>query len=528
MSADSERYRVAKENQNVFREAIKSCMGGSVAQLKEICTEFLSQNLDYSPEEFFTGFQSEGRTLLHMAASSGHPHMFQYILSQINTPPDVVNVKDLRGFTPLINATISESSDIMKSLLALGADVNLRNNDGAAAVHFAAGDGSVERVRLLHEAGAQLDLTSQSGSPLHWAAGKARAETVLYLLQQKVDFNRPTAEGLPAVLIAAAASCDKGVQYLVEAGADIDTVVAGGLTTLHICAENGLSVAVTSILLTPTGRKCCAMLTLEGNSPLHLAAMAQQRDVVRSLIPLSDLTFITPLSEPPLAVPPAVVLAMPPVAAVTVTEDLLERVITEGQKRLQAWEAAHQQKQDAKQEKSSEFDKMGTRTVAAGAGTGVDGNGISAEARAAAGAKKELGNKAYKSGDFQLAVDLYTDALYLNKFESALWSNRSAVYLSMGKNSDALRDAEICRQLRPDWVRGAYRLASARLALGLFEDAAVAAFEGVKLDNKSEEMKLLLQKCVRQGQEDHKSKVAREMEKSQGGRGGAADQPCAL
>jgi ankyrin repeat protein len=147
-------------------------------------THHTPQNLDYSPEDFFTGFQSEGRTLLHMAASSGHPHMFQYILSQINPPPDVVNVKDLRGFTPLINATISESSDIMKSLLALGADVNLRNNDGAAAVHFAAGDGSVERVRLLHEAGAQLDLTSQSGSPLHWAAGKARAETMLYLLQQ--------------------------------------------------------------------------------------------------------------------------------------------------------------------------------------------------------------------------------------------------------------------------------------------------------------------------------------------------------
>jgi hypothetical protein len=63
---------------------------------------------------------------------------------------------------------------------------------------------------------------------------------------------------------------------------------------------------------------------------------------------------------------------------------------------------------------------VGTRTVAeevgtgveteetvgagAGAGTGVDGNGISAEARAAAGAKKELGNKAYKSGDLQVCV----------------------------------------------------------------------------------------------------------------------------
>jgi hypothetical protein len=85
----------------------------------------------------------------------------------------------------------------------------------------------------------------------------------------------------------------------------------------------------------------------------------------------------------------------------------------------------------------------------------------------------------------------------------------------MGKNIEALKDAEICRNLRPTWVRGAYRLASARLALGQFEDAAVAAFEGVKLDNSNGEMKALLQKCVRMGQEEHKAGLAREAQKSQ-------------
>ena len=45
----------------------------------------------------------------------------------------------------------------------------------------------------------------------------------------------------------------QGVKYLVEAGADIGIIVSGNLTTLHICAENGLAAAVTAILQTETG-----------------------------------------------------------------------------------------------------------------------------------------------------------------------------------------------------------------------------------------------------------------------------------
>ena len=43
--------------------------------------------------------------------------------------------------------------------------------DGAAAVHFAAGDGSISRLSLLIDAGANIEAVSQSGTALHWAAG---------------------------------------------------------------------------------------------------------------------------------------------------------------------------------------------------------------------------------------------------------------------------------------------------------------------------------------------------------------------
>ena len=76
----------------------------------------------------------------------------------------------------------------------------------------------------------------------------------------------------------------------------------------------------------------------------------------------------------------------------------------------------------------------------------------------------------------------------------------------MKKYDHALYDAEVCRKLDSTWSKGCFRLAAARMALGLYEDAAVAAFEGCKLDEKNEELKCLLREAVAKGQEEHRNK----------------------
>lgn len=40
-----------------------------------------------------------------------------------------------------------------------------------------------------------------------------------------------------------------------------------------------------------------------------------------------------------------------------------------------------------------------------------------------------------------------------------------------------LLPSQVCRRLKPDWQKACYRMAVARLALGRFEDAALAAWE---------------------------------------------------
>ena len=67
---------------------------------------------------------------------------------------------------------------------------------------------------------------------------------------------------------------------------------------------------------------------------------------------------------------------------------------------------------------------------------------------------------------------------------------------------------KICRRLMPAWPKACFRLAKARLALKMYEEAAVAAFEGCKLDDANVDLKNLLRECVAQGKEDHQRKIA--------------------
>jgi ankyrin repeat protein len=508
-----EEFKLARKMQDLFRDAIKALMEGSIPDLEATTQRFLSSHEGCSVEDMVIDFHSEGKTLLHVAASSGKYAVLEYLLSACSTDnlrqmlesvtlpgslvagsgssenvknlKRLVNLKDHRGFTTLINATVSENEDAMRLLLRLGADPNARNDDGAGAVHFAASDGSISRLKLLAEYGAKFDQHSKSGTPLHWAAGKGRDEAIKFILEhaQSVDVNSISAEGLPPVLMAAVASADEGVRALVEAGADIGMIVSGNLTTLHICAEHGLLKAVQAIVATETGKNCCNLTTNEGNSPLVLAMMGGHRDVVRVLLPLTA-TVDLPDNMKSLSM-----------------DDQLDFLIEDGKRRLAEWEAHHQKIVDATAVAISPDAASSARFDA------VSSPEKTADVEREAESAKDEANTLYKNGKFVEAIEFYNKAIALDKMNAVYWSNRSACFLSMKKNHEALLDAEICRRLRPDWPKGCYRLASARLAEGHYEDAAVAAFEGCKLDNNNEELKSILQKAVKKGQEEHKKNL---------------------
>jgi tetratricopeptide (TPR) repeat protein len=122
---------------------------------------------------------------------------------------------------------------------------------------------------------------------------------------------------------------------------------------------------------------------------------------------------------------------------------------------------------------------------------------------------KKLGNELFAKRCFADAVREYTMAIDADPTDVVYYSNRSASYMSLKRYNEALYDAVICRYLKPDWVKGCYRLSVAHLALGKYEDAAVSAWEGMQLDNDNEELKCLLQKAVKQGNKVHGEKNAK-------------------
>lgn len=65
--------------------------------------------------------------------------------------------------------------------------------------------GNRDMVKLLLDRGANIEAPTESGTPLHWAAGSGSQEVVETLLVAGADPNVKTPDGVTAILMASAA-----------------------------------------------------------------------------------------------------------------------------------------------------------------------------------------------------------------------------------------------------------------------------------------------------------------------------------
>ena len=409
-----------------FAEAVKLTMEGKSADLSRKIDEYLASNSRITVQDIITEFKSEGKTLIHLAASSGYSEVVAMLISKAPVKSAIANLADDRGFTPLINATVSESAPSMSAFIEIGANVNGETKEGATALHFAAADGSLERMEMLIKAGAKLNVMSNSGTPLHWAAGKGSAHAIKYLVGrgaevEKTDIKSKGKNGhvvTPAVIMAAVGSSDDGVCALLEAGSFSGHVITGNLTLLHICAENRLEKSVRMLIETETGQKCTHVKSSYNNIPIELAAMhgEDSRGIVEALAPYS-----------------------PPVEGAS--SGTVEDILAAGPGLLHKWERQHEDnKKEGKTSVSSVFDAKGEDVHEC---EPIEPAKDEAAEKAAM-AKKNEGNAAFKEKKFDIALAAYTEAIKLQGDNAALWSNRSATYLALNLPKDALVDAEVC------------------------------------------------------------------------------------
>ncbi|KAJ3031826.1 UNVERIFIED_CONTAM: hypothetical protein HDU68_012332 [Siphonaria sp. JEL0065] len=111
---------------------------------------------------------------------------------------------------------------------------------------------------------------------------------------------------------------------------------------------------------------------------------------------------------------------------------------------------------------------------------------------------KDDGNKLFKEGRLELALKAYTEALKQDATNSAVLSNTSLVLLKLGNAEDALKMAERCCALKPNWSKGFFRKGSALLKLGKPTQAASAFQEGLQLAPDDAELKTAYLEAVKQ------------------------------
>ncbi|XP_073691238.1 uncharacterized protein [Garra rufa] len=94
-----------------------------------------------------------------------------------------------------------------------------------------------------------------------------------------------------------------------------------------------------------------------------------------------------------------------------------------------------------------------------------------------------IGNQYAVSGNLEMAVKYFTDAIKHNPKEYKLFGNRSFCYEKMLQYEKALNDADIALSMDPKWVKGLYRKGKALVGLKRYYEARLTYNEVLKLDS---------------------------------------------
>lgn len=148
--------------------------------------------------------------------------------------PDLVAVPGQDGDTPLLLAAYYRADEIVQMLVERGAPVS---------VFEAAAIGDVQRVRRMLDDQPELasSFSHDGWTPLHLASHFGRLAVVELLLARRAEVNARSKNALANTPLHAALAGGHGrtARRLVEEGADVNAVEAGGYTPLHQAADLG-------------------------------------------------------------------------------------------------------------------------------------------------------------------------------------------------------------------------------------------------------------------------------------------------
>ncbi len=199
--------------------------------------------------------QGDGTTPLHWAVYRLDAALTRALLAA-GADPSVTN--DF-GATPLAEAVKAGNLELVDMLLEAGADPEAANSDGQTALMLAARTGSLAIAERLVSAGADVNAREswRQQTALMWAADARSTDLTRYLVEHGADVAaraatndwgaqitsepraqyRPTG-GLTPLLYAARSGCTGCIEAILDGGEDIDRPTPDGVTALMIAIDN--------------------------------------------------------------------------------------------------------------------------------------------------------------------------------------------------------------------------------------------------------------------------------------------------
>lgn len=149
----------------------------------------------------------------------------------------------------------------------------------AAAIHDAAMAGDVAAITAALDAGADVNESDGTATPLYLAVFMGHLQAAKLLIERGADVNAPTALGLPLMAAMGEDKIDL-LRLLLDGGANADSE-GGGQRALHLAINLACLGCVKALV--EAGADVNARAE-DGKTPIHLATRSKQREAADYLM----------------------------------------------------------------------------------------------------------------------------------------------------------------------------------------------------------------------------------------------------
>lgn len=204
-------------NEKTMQKVHEACMCGRIGKLNELA-------------KYVNLREFEGRTLLHIG------HNVSYVRRLIALGADV-NAKDDYNCIPLHYACIERDKNVVRVLINAGSNVNAKEYNGRTPLHNACHYGNTKAVELLLAAGAKVNVRYYDKTPLYLACLNNHLPIVKMLINAgaKFTYNMYYTESCLEV------ACDQRnfpmIKFLIASGHRVNASNSQGETPIHHCRD---------------------------------------------------------------------------------------------------------------------------------------------------------------------------------------------------------------------------------------------------------------------------------------------------